>query len=62
LSQYYFGNLTADRVEFTTGRDLTLVPPQAGPALNYFIYPYVEVAGQQWPQDKIRKRFRFTDR
>lgn len=46
LKEYYFGHLTPDRLAFTTGRDLTLEPPQAGPPLNYLIYPYVEVAGQ----------------
>ncbi len=42
----YFGTLPADRIEFTVGRDLRLVPPQAGEPLNYFIYPYAEVAGR----------------
>ena len=46
LKEYYFGHLTPDRMAFTTGRDLTLVPAQAGPPLNYLIYPYVEVEGQ----------------
>ncbi len=42
----YFGKLPADRIELTVGRDLTLVPPQSGPALNFFVYPYAELAGQ----------------
>ena len=46
LTDYYFGNLTARRVHFTTGRDLVLVPPQSGPPLNFFIYPYVEIDGK----------------
>lgn len=41
----YFGTLPSDRVEFTVGRDLVLEPPQAGEPVNYFIYPYAEVAG-----------------
>ncbi len=61
MKEYYFGNLTEDRVAFTVGRDLTLNPPQSGPALNFFIYPYVEVEGQPWPGDKIDKRFSFAD-
>ena len=44
---------------FTLGRDITLQPPQQGPALNYFIYPCVEVDGQ--PFDQIDHRFRFAD-
>jgi Transglutaminase-like superfamily len=58
---YYFGNLTADRVTFSTGRDLTLVPKQDGPPLNFFIYPYVEVDGKPYPADKVRTRFTYED-
>ena len=29
----------------TTGRDLRLGPDHAGPSLNYFVYPHVEVGG-----------------
>src|SRR6185295_17624397 len=30
MVEYYFGNLTENRVTFTVGRDLVLVPKQAG--------------------------------
>ncbi len=46
LREYYFGNLCENRVEFTLGRDLVLVPKQSGPPLNFFIYPYAEVDGK----------------
>src|SRR5262249_3614771 len=42
MKDYFFGNLTEDRVTFTTGRDLTLEPKQSGKAVNFLIYPYVE--------------------
>src|SRR5436309_9687479 len=42
---FLFGNLDADRVQFTMGRDLVLKPKTSEP-LNYFIYPHAEVAGQ----------------
>jgi transglutaminase-like putative cysteine protease len=58
---YYFGNLTEDRVAFNTGRDLTLVPRQDGGPVNFFIYPYTEVDGKVWPQSKIQKKFSFQD-
>jgi transglutaminase-like putative cysteine protease len=61
LREYYFGSLTADRVTFNAGRDLTLVPRQAGPPLNFFVYPYVEVEGKEHPPAKIQKRFSFRD-
>jgi transglutaminase-like putative cysteine protease len=60
MKEYYFGNLTADRVTFTVGRDLDLVPKQDGEPLNYFIYPYAEVDGK--PYNEMQKRFRFKDR
>ena len=59
LKDYYFGNLTADRVAFSKGRDISLVPKAEGKALNFFIYPYVEVEGK--PYEKLRKRFTFKD-
>lgn len=42
---FLFGNLDADRVQFTMGRDLVLKPKTSEP-LNYFIYPHAEVGGQ----------------
>ena len=61
LEEYYFGNLTENRVGFSQGRDIELVPPQSGAPLNYFIYPYVEVDGNVWPKKTIETRFRFRD-
>jgi transglutaminase-like putative cysteine protease len=53
----YFNALPNDRIEFTAGRDLKLVPPQQGPPLNYFIYPYVE--GDGTPLGDVTTTFRF---
>ncbi|MBV9123383.1 MAG: transglutaminase domain-containing protein [Planctomycetes bacterium] len=61
MRAYYFGNLTPDRVAFTMGRDLLLEPRQAGPALNYFIYPYLEVDGHPYPAEKVKRLFSFQD-
>jgi transglutaminase-like putative cysteine protease len=61
MTEYYFGNLTADRIQFSTGRDITLVPKQAGSSLNFFVYPYVEVDGKPYPQEQIEKKFSFKD-
>jgi transglutaminase-like putative cysteine protease len=61
MVEYLFGNLTEDRIVFSVGRDLTLVPPQSGPPLNFFIYPYVEVEGQPYPAGKIRNQFSYQD-
>ena len=43
-AEYLFGNLDAERVQFTVGRDLVLSPKTAEP-LNYFIHPRGEVDG-----------------
>lgn len=56
---YFFGSVDADRVQFSTGRDVVLVPKQDGPALNYFVYPYVEVDGKAY--EKLDKQFRFEE-
>ena len=61
MREYYFGNLTEDRVQFTTGRDINLVPRQAGPPLNFLIYPYVEVNGQTYPTEKVQRAFSYQD-
>jgi transglutaminase-like putative cysteine protease len=42
---FLFGNLGADRVEFTRGRDLKLDPPTSQP-VNYFLYPRAEANGK----------------
>ena len=61
MRDYYFGNLTEDRVAFSTGRDLTLAPKQDGGPVNFLVYPYVEVDGKVWPQEKIEKKFSYQD-
>ncbi len=61
LGDYLFGNLTEDRVTFTVGRDINLVPQQAGPPLNYFIYPHVEVEGRTYPAAKVQNTFTYQD-
>jgi len=55
---YLFGNLDPNRFEITTGRDLTLAPPQKDGPLNFFIYPYVEVDGKAYAETKIRLEYR----
>jgi transglutaminase-like putative cysteine protease len=56
---YFFGSVDANRVQFSTGRDVALSPKQDGPALNYFVYPYVEVDGK--PYEKLDKQFSFEE-
>jgi transglutaminase-like putative cysteine protease len=56
---YFFGSVDANRVQLSTGRDIALSPGQDGPALNYFVYPYVEVDGK--PYEKLDKKFSFEE-
>jgi hypothetical protein len=56
---YFFGANDANRLQFTVGRDMGLDPPPSGPPLNYFVYPYVEVGGQKYPD--LVQNFSFTD-
>ena len=56
---YFFGAHDVNRVQFTMGRDLRLRPAQDGPPLNYFVYPYVEVAGKEYAN--VSLAFSFAD-
>lgn len=56
---YFFGAHDANRVQFTMGRDLELSPKQDGKPLNYFVYPYVEIAGEEFPG--VSLAFSFAD-
>jgi transglutaminase-like putative cysteine protease len=56
---YFFGAHDANRVQFSMGRDLQLSPAQDGKPLNYFVYPYVEVGGKEYPN--VSLAFSFAD-
>ncbi len=56
---YFFGAHDANRVQFSMGRDLELNPKQEGAPLNYFVYPYVEVDGKEYPN--VSNDFSFSD-
>jgi transglutaminase-like putative cysteine protease len=56
---YFFGSHDVNRVQFSLGRDLRLSPPQDGKPLNYFVYPYVEVDGREYPN--VSLAFSFAD-
>ena len=58
-AQYFFGAIDTDRVMFSMGRDIRLVPPQKGEPLNYFVYPYAELDGK--PYDAITHDASFRD-
>jgi transglutaminase-like putative cysteine protease len=55
---YFFGAHDENRVEFTRGRDVTLAPKQAGPPLNYFVYPYAEADGKPL---EVTRTYEFAD-
>jgi len=61
LANYYFGNLTENRLTLSTGRDIVLEPRQAGPPLNFFIYPYAEVDGKPLTAEKIKRLVKYKD-
>ena len=56
---YFFGSHDVNRIQFSMGRDLQLNPAQDGKPLNYFVYPYVEVDGQDYPN--VSLSFSFAD-
>jgi transglutaminase-like putative cysteine protease len=51
-ASYFFGAHTPNRVTLSTGRDIDLVPPQTGPALNYFLNPHAEADGNPMATSK----------
>jgi transglutaminase-like putative cysteine protease len=55
---FFYGSHPSDRIHFTTGRDLRLGRDHVGRPLNYFIYPYAEVAGEAF-EGEIEKSFSF---
>ena len=55
---FFYGSHPSDRIHFTTGRDLRLGRAHVGRPLNYFIYPYAEVAGEPF-EGEIEKSFSF---
>jgi hypothetical protein len=59
LHDYYFGAHDANRVQFTTGRDIRLTPLQKREPLNYSVYPYAELNGKSL--DGITTHFAFRD-
>jgi transglutaminase-like putative cysteine protease len=61
LREYYFGNLTEDRIALSSGRDLELVPKQAGPSVNFLVNPYVEVDSKPLPKEQIKPKISFMD-
>ena len=56
---YFFGAHDVNRIQFSVGRDIELSPKQHGQRLNYFIYPYAELNGEEYPNVKIA--FSFAD-
>lgn len=56
---YFFGAHDVNRIQFTVGRDLALSPKQHGERLNYFVYPYVELDGEAYPN--VSNAFSFSE-
>ena len=56
-----YGTQPADRIHFSTGRDLRLGPDHRDAPLNYFVYPHVEVDGEKLPDDQLQLRILYED-
>jgi len=57
---YYFGTRDPNRILFSAGRNLQLIPAQQGGPVNFLVYPYVEVDGQPFG-GRIETRLEFRD-
>ena len=60
LREAYFGSLDPNKFLISAGRNLQLVPPQAGGPVNIFLSPYVEVDGRS--SGSVELQFRFRNR
>jgi len=58
--ELYFGTHPADRIHFSTGRDLVLGAGATEQALNYFVYPHVKLDGIPW-RGKLQTRFSYRE-
>jgi len=58
---YYFGALDPNRLAISIGRDIILVPPQAGDPLNYFATPYWEVDSRPMPTPGVDVTYMFIE-
>ena len=58
--ELFYGTHPADRIQFSTGRDLRLGPHHLAGPLNYFIYPHVEVGGKR-AKLEVQTRFHYRD-
>jgi transglutaminase-like putative cysteine protease len=57
--EYFFGAHDENRLEFSRGRDVVLMPKQQGDPLNYFVYPYAEADGK--PYANIETSYTYRD-
>ena len=58
--ELFYGTHPADRIHFTTGRDLRLGDAHRDGALNYFVYPYLEADGRK-RDVAVETRFRYEE-
>ena len=58
--ELFYGTQPADRIHFTTGRDLVLSDSSSKQPLNYFIYPHVEIDGKLTRLD-VKTRFSYRE-
>jgi transglutaminase-like putative cysteine protease len=57
--ELFYGTQPADRIHFSTGRDLVLGASHRDAPLNYFVYPYVEVDGRRF-EGEMEHSFSFS--
>lgn len=57
--EYLFSNLDNNRIAYTLGRDIELLPGENAPNLNYFIYPHCRINGEEV---NVEKKFTYQKR
>lgn len=55
---YFFGSIDENRIHLTSGRDISLKYAKDLQPLNFFVYPYIEVNGKEFPDIETNISYR----
>lgn len=62
LADFYFGQLDANRIQVSAGREIRLSPPQKGPRIHFLYRPYAEADGKPLYEIEFVRSFRNVGR
>jgi transglutaminase-like putative cysteine protease len=57
----FFGTYDPNRLAFSQGRDIQLIPKPSNGPINIFFFPYAEIDGRAVEGERVKTKFRFRD-